>query len=291
MWDQIALRYFVGIGMEHWTGDNFGDQPLNQFLLPKLFPNLRQDVSRPKYILLGVGSILGIRHQCISTDEMQLPTFIYGSGYQYGTPTQLPLGSKVFCVRGRYTCEQLGFNKFCAVADPAILLPLFLSRDVEVVPGRIGLICSWNYGIPRRLNATALSKFDWPRGIKRRFFRLVWNILPNVISFTARTENNIIEWLRRLWSCERIVTEALHPAIVADAYGIPWKPLRWEPKWVDHFDMLGITKQPRTFALSNRELLEQRIKSLLDRREELIRYVDGISRSSKILSSGTFRDA
>lgn len=53
------------------------------------------------------------------------------------------------------------------------------------------------------------------------------------------------DFIEKLWSCESVLTEAMHGAIFADAYGIPWVPLRLyvhinEFKWKDWWASLGI---------------------------------------------------
>lgn len=283
MWNQIASRWFQPpnvnvsshcVSPDYWSGDNFGDHPLNHFLLPKLFPDLHQNVDRPKYILLGCGSLLGARQCCMSSDELNLPLLVYGSGYQYGKVKPLPEGSKVFCVRGHYTCDSFGLDKSRAVADPGILLPQILTRDVSSTKGKQARIYMWKHG--RYRIKKALRR---PQGIIRQKIREVKKRSSETgfdDVFTARTHGDFIGWLRRLWSCERIETEAMHPAIVADAYGIPWKPLKWEQKWQDHFSMLGINEKPEDFVLSDRQKLAEKTQILWERRDELCNYVSSL---------------
>lgn len=282
MWDKVAARWWHSIDADfqspmcRWSRQNFGDEPLNRVLLSKLFPNLNQEANHPKYILLGIGSILGMRSSCMRPNETNLPLLVYGSGYQYGEPSLLPEDSKVFCVRGNYTCETFGFDKSCAVADPAILLPKFFPRDVQSIAGRTARIYRWSHGLNSKemgesLNLTTLRLKFWDtcRSISDTRFSDI---------FTARTEGDFAGWLRRLWSCERIETESLHAAIVADAYGIPWRPLmrRWHRKWNDHFSMLGIEEKPRTFTLSNRKKMDEKAEILMQRREDLIHHVENL---------------
>lgn len=286
MWEAVAARWFqipnvnikqYGVSPDYWTGDNLGDHPLNNFLLPKIFPDLHQNVSHPKYILLGCGSILGTRSCCMSSYELSLPLLVYGSGYQYGKVEAFPDGSKVFCVRGKYTCENFGLEKSCAVADPAVMLPQILPRDVESTAGKLARIYMWKHERYRTLWKPSYWK---PRYLKGTFIQKAREANQRSSEtgfadvFTARTQGNLIGWLRRLWSCEKIETEAMHPAIVADAYGIPWKPLKWEQKWQDHFSMLGINEQPKDFILSDRKKLEQQTQLLWQRRDDLCDYVD-----------------
>lgn len=283
MWNQIASRCFQPpnlnldrycVAPDYWTGDNLGDRPLNDFLLPKLFPQLSQ-VSQPKYILLGFGSLLGCRSCCMSSDEVKLPLLIYGSGYQYGQVEPLPEGSKVFCVRGKYTCKTFDLDDSRAVADPAILLPQVLTRDVKSIPDKVGRIYAWKH---RRYKTS--GKLRHFKTLKQKFkeTKKRWSE-DNCTVYTARTHGDFVGWMRQLWSCDKIETEAMHPAIIADAYGIPWKPLKWEQKWQDHFSMLGIAEKPHDFVLSDRRKLAEKTRILWQRRDELCHYVDSLEKS------------
>ena len=283
MWNKVAPRWFQPpnvntsqycVSPDFWTGDNLGDHPLNHFLLPKLFPELQQKVSNPKYILLGCGSILGARGCCMSSDELSLPLLVYGSGYQYGQAEPLPDGSKVFCVRGNYTCENFGLDKSCAVADPSILLPQILTRDVSSTKGKLARIYTWKHGRYQIKRTLRHPKGTLRQKVREANKRASETGFSDV--FTARTHGDFIGWLRKLWSCEKIETEAMHPAIIADAYGIPWKPLKWEQKWQDHFSMLGINEKPEDFVLSDRKKLAERIQLLMQKRNEMIDHVNNL---------------
>lgn len=228
-----------------YPGDNFGDQPINEFLLPCLFPGLKPQNAMnytgndKSYVLSGIGSILGLRKAC---KVPELPVFVFGSGFQYGHPHQLPKGSVVFCVRGKYTCKAMKIDPALAVADPAILLTDFVKRDVKSIKGRHGTIMKHDY-----------------------FQKHIYDCDEPIFSSRVSGKllgNDIVRWLRYLWACEKVSCDALHAAIVADAYGIPWKPLRWEQKWADHFGMLGINDRPTDFVISDRDLLDNALKQL-----------------------------
>jgi len=202
-------------------------------------------------------------------NETKLPLLVYGSGYQYGEISSLPNDSRVFCVRGKLTAKAFGIDERLACGDPAILLPDILPRNTDSIRGNTARIYGWSYG---------LKKEDVPVRMKARlisYYRRISNPRFSQI-FTARAPEGVEEWIKYLWSFERIQTDSLHAAIVADAYGIPWKPLtrRWHYKWNDHFSMLGIDKKPDGYVLSDRNSLEERKALLLKHRDDLVRFVE-----------------
>lgn len=225
--------------------NNLGDQPLNDFLLPRLFPQLGRFMKpRPRWVLFGCGSVLG-QTPDRPAFVANAPWLVLGTGYQYGKPVPAPPASQIFAVRGRYTCRQMGIDERHAVADGALLLVDHLPRDLSSVAGREARIMKWD--------------FQGPQDDK---------------TFTTVVPIDVLTWMRRLWSCERITTDSLHAAILADAYGIPWRPLRWEPKWADHFEMLGIDRQPDDFILTDRDRLAEQTEKLRQAARSLESFVE-----------------
>ena len=95
---------------------------------------------------------------------------------------------------------------------------------------------------------------------------LKWNAAPSQDPDTRTsriTEDGLEDFLQWMWQYERVDCDSLHAAILADAYGIMWRPLRWEPKWFDHFFQLGIKYRPETYTVSNREMLAARAMQLM----------------------------
>lgn len=277
----MAPKWYEGEGLPNWPGDNLGDGPLNIFLLFKLFPNLNRNAENPRYYLLGIGSILGTYRRFNGVDK-ELPVLVYGSGFQYGSPQRLPRESRIFCVRGRYTCQMCSVDEKLAAADPGILMPYFLNRQVDCIPGRVGRFYKWNYGaihIPdsnvKALAIQSVRLLQYARLHVNSLLRAeLGSLWGGRILYTSRTHGDLFGLIRHIWLCEKIESDSLHVAVIADAYGIPWRPLRWEPKWEDHFSMLGIDRKPETFVLSDRKLLQQKITFLLEKRDELIDYVE-----------------
>jgi succinoglycan biosynthesis protein ExoV len=274
----VRAAWYRGEGVADWTDDNFGDGPMNRAILPALFPALRDDVPDPSHCLLGIGSLLGLW-----SDLAAIPSgarlLVFGSGFQYGRPRPLPSGSRVFCVRGRMSAEVLGLPPEAGVADPAVLLPHFFARDRAAAPGRRGRFHKWNYGRASFASARPIALARAALGIARRA-RLAWSARlgedgAGLAVYASRTDGGFAAFLRRIQACERIETDAFHVAVAADAYGIPWRPLRWEFKWQDHFGMLGIPSRPADFVVSDRALVAEAQSTLLRRAADLRAFVAG----------------
>jgi hypothetical protein len=230
------------VGLWWYPIPNVGDI-LNPLMLPRVFPALVLDTEAPvDRVLLGIGSVLGIKAQ--HQHRSAVPRIVWGTGFQYETPRPLPAGSEFKCVRGFFTCERYGLNPTLGVADPAILTPFH-----------------W----PKTTQATKTTG---------RFLRWDAEAPTDPDTHTTRVEQAGLEgWLEKLWSYQRVECDSFHAAVLADAYGIPWKPLRWEPKWLDHFKQLGITQKPADFVLSDRERLGIRAVQLMNIAAELNKVI------------------
>jgi len=127
-------------------------------------------------------------------------------------------------VRGPLTAGALNLPESLAVIDGAYLIVEIWPRSVEPKPGRIGFI-------PHH------KSLDFFAG---------WNeICENAGMTFLDVRLDPKEFMEKLWCCESVVTEAMHGAMFADAYGIPWRPVRLyghinEFKWKDWWASLGI---------------------------------------------------
>jgi hypothetical protein len=171
----------------------------------------------------------------------------------------------------------VGLEPDAGVADPAVLLPRFIKRDRDAQPGRIGRFYKWNYGLvrPQSLSPKALGVSAVRLGQRMRLITSEARGAksPGVIVQTSRTNGDFVTFLRRLWAFDRIETDAFHVAVAADAYGIPWRPLRWEFKWQDHFSMFGLAERPEGFVLSERQAVRIAQSRLIERRDALTTFM------------------
>jgi len=177
---------------------NVGDD-LNRVLWPRLLPELK-DV-HPETLFLGIGSVLDRRH------APNRPKIVFGAGGR--SPHKLPAfpspNIDLRFVRGPLTARALGLADHFALTDPAILAP-------EVFAARHALT---------------------PRGYDIGFVPYFRTSLDYAARIAAKAGLRMIpvtlppeEFIGELLECRAVISESLHGAILADAYGIPWIPCR-----------------------------------------------------------------
>ncbi|KZZ60855.1 hypothetical protein A3762_15100 [Oleiphilus sp. HI0125] len=200
---------------------NFGDD-LNVWLWPKLIPECL--VVKDKTALLGIGTILNQR-----TFDTKLAgvekAFIFGSGCAGEQPI-IPDHWRVLCVRGPKTAEAVGLDSTLAVADPAYLLRAVEMSEVEK-----------QYSIGFMPHHRSERDLDWKRVCDAAGIRFVSAKQP------------VEDAVREIRSCDLLLTEAMHGAIVADAFRVPWVPVFYNPtvshfKWQDFAASMQIDLKP-----------------------------------------------
>jgi succinoglycan biosynthesis protein ExoV len=213
-------------------GGNFGDD-LNPWLWPQFLGPLLDDDPRDR--LIGIGSIIrnwserGTRH-------------VLGAGVGYRRldwRDAEPRAWRFHAVRGPLTAHALGLEPALALTDPALLvrrMPLPAApaaRRATFMPHHVGAAQRPWAAIA---DAAGLDCID-PR----------WEPLRVVQAIRGST---------------LLVTEALHGAIVADAFGVPWVPVKLHErilqlKWSDWSLSVGVThrfEQPAAGSLLARWL-------------------------------------
>lgn len=168
-------------------------------------------------LLVGIGTVLNDK----------LPSarvlHIMGSGVGYGTSDEVGQTKNwdIHFVRGLLSAEKLGIDSSFAISDPGILIsklrPVNTDRNIPVsfMP-HIGI--------------------DSPR---YRYFieRLGWNYIS--------PSDNEEDILGGIAASEKLITSAMHGAIIADSYRTPWLPINTSSeilpfKWQDWFSSLAI---------------------------------------------------
>ncbi len=215
----------------HWISPegNVGDD-LNLWMWPRLFGcDFFDGVSDPLFI--GIGSVLDNRH------EQAASRLVFGAGARSAAtiPDISKPGWDVAFVRGPHTAAALGLGADRWISDPAILAPLADPQFKAKMPGRaprvkgsrIGFIPY--YATHRRLSQAIADAAGF-----------------ELIPATLDPER----FFRRLLSCDAVITEAMHGAILADAFGVPWIPCRMYNvmqegdthifKWSDWLDTLEL---------------------------------------------------
>lgn len=172
---------------------NFGDD-LNYWLWPKLFGDFENYSKNTNFI--GIGSILDER---INSDKKSV---IFGSGIRdvLSIPTIKDVDDIVF-VRGPLSSRML--NNCQYITDAAYCLAI-LEKPVFVKKYEVSYIPYFRH----------YYNFNW------KLFSKLSGI--NIIDPTSSLENIISE----INSSKQILTSAMHGAILADIYRIPWQRVR-----------------------------------------------------------------
>lgn len=172
---------------------NFGDD-LNPYLWEQVWPGFKK--YQHADWLIGVGSILTGK-----INELPGKKLIMGSGYWpigAGKPnlSRCQLGF----VRGPLTCRALGLGASKAIIDPAVLM----SKLVNKTASKKGGVAF----IPHHITHNFFNCHKIANQLGVRYIDPTWDYM--------RVVENILE-------SDRIVTEAMHGAIIADSFGIPWQ--------------------------------------------------------------------
>lgn len=222
---------------------NFGDK-LNLSLAKALDIPLHRHAFSEKVeeevSVLGIGTLLTPRLQVAPVTR--LIVFGSGAGTQNGH-IRLPGKIDVRFLRGPMSCDLLGLPRKFAVTDSAYLFgPRFRELAREVPKERpVGYIPHW-------ISPKLLPKL-WKSGAAGE------NLIDPMQPLDA--------FVRQVAGCERIVTEALHGAILADALRIPFAVVQTSPhfnafKWQDWLRSMAMdfrigsldSDAPRDFKLS-----------------------------------------
>jgi succinoglycan biosynthesis protein ExoV len=215
--------------IQHYEGPhpNFGDD-LNLWMWPRLIENFFDEDD--SVLFIGIGSIIGLPYNPASKK------IIFGAGMvpQYHKiPDVLPPDWDVYFVRGPRTAQALGLSPDLAVGDSAILLRSLVDttrRTNEVV----SFMPHWD----------SLDRGNWEKACNLAGINLIDPRQP---------VDQIIDELLRT---RLLISEAMHGAIVADAFRIPWIAVRpiapWHrDKWFDWAESLKIDLRPRRLWPSN----------------------------------------
>jgi succinoglycan biosynthesis protein ExoV len=174
---------------------NFGDD-LNERLWPCLAPPLFASRKDDGEAFVGIGTIVGIDPGA----SRRLHVFSSGAGY---TAAHRWNGRDVqyHCVRGPVTARVLGLADDRSLTDGAILTPLV--GGLEAPPG----------GSARTVVVPHFETIAFPG----------WDQAARMAGFDLVDPRGTPEKvIAALAGAGLVLTESLHGAILADAYGVPW---------------------------------------------------------------------
>jgi succinoglycan biosynthesis protein ExoV len=219
------------VGLYYWYNPkvpNFGDM-LNQWLWPQLLQGLASDtpldhVTARDTILIGIGTLLDDR----VPDLGRKIVFGSGAGYGAGLPV-LDDRWTFLCVRGPLTAEALGLDRTVAITDAAILLRLLDLPE----PGKrfaVSFMPHWESHCQDR----------WHQAAEASGIHYIDPFAP---------VSQVIEEIR---CSECLIAEAMHGAIVADIFRVPWIPIETGTqvlpfKWQDWCASIGVPYRPWRF--------------------------------------------
>jgi len=198
---------------------NFGDD-LNPWLWPQLMGSeifKKQD----GVYFVGIGTVLTKKRLDIQLADAK-EIVIFSSGVWGEDAPILSEKCKVYGVRGPMTAQKLGLNKSLAIGDGAYLL-----RNIQLPP------------VEKQFDIGFI-----PHHGSEQF--VDWQLICDQLGIQFISAKQPVEnFLVQLRSCRKIVTEAMHGAIVSDAMRIPWiavkfSPLFREEKWYDFTECMEI---------------------------------------------------
>lgn len=212
---------------------NFGDE-LNRWLWPRIFgeavtgfghhgKETSLENNAEELLFYGIGTILDDRI------PQQPEKIIFGSGFGYGEKPHQLNDFNIFFVRGKWTAKALGIDPGKALTDPAILLRRFFPliadshkrHDISFMPHH----SSTGGDFWRKACAELNINYIDPLGF------------------------DVERVIREISVSRLVIAEAMHGAIVADTFRVPWIAVSSVEetnnfKWQDWCGTLALTYAP-----------------------------------------------
>ncbi len=185
--------------LTYYRGKNFGDA-LNPLIFNHLLPGFFDD--DPSELFLGIGSILGFQKGDKNTKKL----IVFSSGFAYDDPPIINERYDIRCVRGPMTASVLKIDKSQAVTDGALLLrqlPEFQNEQ------------------PKKYKFSFIPHYR----SEQMFDRWEKVFEPVGVHFIspALKPADVIQQIRQ---SECVLAEAMHAAIIADTFRVPWIPVQ-----------------------------------------------------------------
>jgi succinoglycan biosynthesis protein ExoV len=197
---------------------NFGDA-INPILANKIWGNDFFDSDCAERVLF-IGTIIDVKPPAGTTE------IIIGAGAPYTWRKYTPEGRTIYGVRGPLTCDLLGIDRKFATIDPAILVSRYFTA------------------------ATGAAAAFMPHHESHRTARsvLMWACEAAGITYINPLDDPL-KIMAQIAGSSSLTTEALHGAITAEAYGVPWVPVIFssqvrQRKWHDFTATIGSEYRP-----------------------------------------------
>ncbi|MEO5811275.1 MAG: polysaccharide pyruvyl transferase family protein [Rhodanobacter sp.] len=201
---------------------NFGDD-LNPWLWSNLIPDIIDEDDSELFV--GIGTLLN------NNVPKNPKKIVFGSGVGYGSALpNVDEKWKFYCVRGPITASTLGLPAECAITDPAALVSTVFPTNTSK---RAGVAF-----IPHHVSAWNL---DWEHVCQQVGIRYI----------DPRKDVDTV--LEQISKSSVVITEAMHGAILADSFRIPWMPVVLydhilQTKWQDWTKSLDLEYAPVRLA-------------------------------------------
>lgn len=183
---------------------NFGDD-LNPWLWPRIFPRPIEQCFDNDTLFVGIGSLLN--HKIPPQPPKKI---VFGSGFSYGSLPKVTNLWQFICVRGPLTAKALELPEATVITDGAYLLPQVIK--------------------PSQKNSHKASFM--PHHLTAKYDNWQEICGASDICYIDPT-GPVEETIDAICSSSVVITESLHGAIVADAYRVPWIPVRTRPRIVE----------------------------------------------------------
>lgn len=200
---------------------NFGDE-LNPWLWPKLLPDIFDDDEDIAFV--GIGTLINQKlHQRLPDTKQRI---VFSSGVGYGNSLKtLDETYKVYCVRGPVSANWLGLSSDFAIIDGGVLVSRVFNPKRKI---------KYKYAYMPHFS---FAGSGWEEACKRLDFGYIDPTLP------------VEKVMESICQTEVLLTEAMHGAIVADAFRIPWVPVASHSsilrlKWEDWCASVNLEYQP-----------------------------------------------
>jgi len=179
---------------------NFGDT-LNPWIWERMIPDLNE-IGSPDSLFIGIGTIL---NEEMNKDYPGRKKIVFSSGYGYGVLPRVDSLWKFVCVRGPLTAQRLNLPPDMAVTDGALLL----KRAYHFTGSK-----TWDYSYMPHISMASTNGDV--------ISRLCADIGVNYIDPRSDTE----AVLSAICSSHVLLAEAMHGAIAAEAFEVPWIPIK-----------------------------------------------------------------
>lgn len=200
---------------------NFGDD-LNPWLWEQLISDVLDDDESTAFV--GIGTLLNDNLPNRTRKACKRVIFSTGVGYGKGLPV-INDSYKIYCLRGPLSAKALGVSTELAVTDGALLVRQVFKNS------------------NRKLHRFAYMPHHELAGEG-------WNLVCKQLNFAYIDPGwSTDQILSSISQTEILLTEAMHGAIIADAFRVPWIPVITNPsilqfKWQDWCQSLGVEYRP-----------------------------------------------